>query len=98
MKSVIIDVILILFKKTDAEGSDFQETEVVELLGHVIQSEKEIIQKYSKTSGGMHNLPRQYTTYIIEKLLLLMCKYSEKFQEDLFLLLSMEKDENGKQN
>ena len=50
MKSVIIDVILILFKKTDAEGSQFQDTEVVELLGHVIQSEKEIIQNYSKNS------------------------------------------------
>lgn len=61
---------------------------------------KDIVSKYA--GGGFEGmapgLPKEYTTYILEKLLLLMCKYSEKFQEDIILLLSMEKDENGKQN
>ena len=43
-------------------------------------------------------MPKYYTTYIIEKLLKFLCKYSEKFNKDLFLLLSMKTDENSKEN
>jgi len=44
----------------------------------------------------MHNLPKEYANYTIEKFLLLLVKYSNKFGGDLFLLLSLDKNEKGK--
>jgi len=95
MKGAIIDLLLLLFLKLEKETEQLEEGKSLDIFGEIIVAETNMIKEYSKNESGLVGLPKEYTSYIIEKFLLLLCKYSGKFNKDLFLLLSIDTKESG---
>jgi len=99
MKGAIVDLLLLLFLKLEKEAEQIEEGKSLDILGEIIQSETSMIKYHSHNEKGLTGLAKPYTQYLIEKFLLLLCKYSNKFNKDLFLLLSIDsKESRGSQN